>query len=119
MQGKPRSGAAPGGHASLSGNRQKGGPLAAFFRLIVFVLLAEAMFYLLLRIYIRSQRRERLEEIWDRRHPELAGNTRLRDEFVRKSMVGYDRTLKSRLLWLVFVVPNLVIIGIVIRVNWQ
>ncbi len=34
-------------------------------------------------------------------------------------MVGYDRTLKSRLLWLVFVVPNLVIIGIVIRVNWQ
>ena len=93
--------------------------MAALFRLIVFVLLVEAAFYLLLRIYIRSQRRERLEEIWDRRHPDMAGNARLRDGFVRRSMVGYDRALKSRLLWLVFIVPNLVIVGIVIRVNWQ
>lgn len=93
--------------------------MGALIRLIVFVFLIEAMFYLLLRIYIRSLRREKLEQIWDERHPGLPGNTPARREFVRRSMVGFERTLKSRLLWLVFVVPTLVIIGIVIQVNWQ
>lgn len=93
--------------------------MAALFRLIVLVFLLEAMFYLLLRIYIRSLRRERLEDIWDERHPERAGNNEARDEFVRKSMVGYDRALKSRLLWLVFIVPTATIMGIVYWVNWQ
>nr|WP_241865406.1 hypothetical protein [Paracoccus salsus] len=77
------------------------------------------MFYLLLRIYIRSLRRETLEEKWDERHPDMAGDNALRDEFVRKSMVGFDRTLKSRLLWLVFIIPTLAIMAIVYWVNWQ
>lgn len=93
--------------------------MIALFRLIVLVFLLEAMFYLLLRIYIRSLRRERLEEIWDERHPDRAGNNPARDEFVRKSMVGFDRTLKSRLLWLVFIIPTLAIMAIVYWVNWQ
>jgi hypothetical protein len=93
--------------------------LLALFRLIVLVLLLEAMFYLLLRIYIRSLRREKLEEIWDTRHPGFAGDNPSRDEFVRKAMVGFDKTLKSRLLWLVFIIPTLAIIGIVYWVNWQ
>ncbi|MCF3972528.1 hypothetical protein [Paracoccus salsus] len=93
--------------------------MIALFRLIVLVLLLEAMFYLLLRIYIRSLRRETLEEKWDERHPDMAGDNALRDEFVRKSMVGFDRTLKSRLLWLVFIIPTLAIMAIVYWVNWQ
>ncbi len=93
--------------------------MIALFRLIVLVFLLEAMFYLLLRIYIRSLRRERLEEIWDERHPDMAGNNDLRDEFVRKAMVGFDRSLKSRLLWLVFILPTLAIMAIVYWVNWQ
>lgn len=93
--------------------------MAALFRLIVLVLLLEAMFYLLLRIYIRSLRREKLEEIWDERHPDMAGNTTLRDEFVRKAMVGYDKSLRSRLLWLVFIIPTLALMAIVYWVNWQ
>ena len=93
--------------------------MIALFRLIVLVLLLEAMFYLLLRIYIRSLRRERLEEIWAERHPDMAGNHALRDEFVRRAMVGFDRSLKSRLLWLVFILPTLAIMGIIYWVNWQ
>ncbi|SNT76569.1 hypothetical protein [Paracoccus seriniphilus] len=93
--------------------------MIALFRLIVLVFLLEAMFYLLLRIYIRSLRRERLEEIWDERHPDKAGDSAARDEFLRKSMVGFDRTLKSRLLWLVFILPTMAIMGIVYWVNWQ
>lgn len=91
----------------------------AFFRLILFLLIAETVFYLLLRIYLRSLRAERLEETWDERHPAAAGNTPARQEFVRRSMTGFDRTLRSRLLLLVFVLPNLAVMGIIYWVNWQ
>jgi hypothetical protein len=93
--------------------------LAALFRLILFLLIAETAFYLLLRIYLRSLRRERLEETWDSRHPAMPGNTPARRAFVRRSMTGFDKTLKSRLLLLVFVLPNLAIMGIIYWVNWQ
>lgn len=94
-------------------------PLAAFFRLILFLLIAETVFYLLLRVYLRSLRRERLEEIWDERHPAMAGNGAARRAFVRRSMTQFDKTLKSRLLLLVFVLPNLAVMGIIYWVNWQ
>lgn len=93
--------------------------MAAFFRMILFVLVVEAVFYVLLRIYLRSSRREQLEEVWDTRHPELAGNNPARREFVRKLMVGFDKTLTARLLWLVFILPTVMIMGIVWWVNWQ
>lgn len=93
--------------------------MAAFFRLILFLLIAEALFYLLLRVYLRSLRRERLEETWDERHSAMPGNTPARREFVRRSMIGFDKTLKSRLLLLVFVLPNLAVMGIIYWVNWQ
>lgn len=93
--------------------------MAALFRLILFLLIAEAVFYWLLRVYLRSLRRERLEERWDSRHPAMAGDTPARRAFVRKGMAGFDRTLRSRLLLLVFVLPNLAVMGIVYWVNWQ
>lgn len=93
--------------------------MAAFFRLILFLLIAETAFYLLLRVYLRSLRREQLEDTWDERHPAMPGNTPARREFVRRSIVGFDRTLRSRLLLLVFVLPNLAIMGIIYVVNWQ
>jgi hypothetical protein len=93
--------------------------VAAFFRLILFLLIAETVFYLALRVYIRSLRRERLEEIWDERHPAMPGNTPARRAFVRRSMIGFDKTLKARLLLLVFVLPTLAVMGIIYWVNWQ
>lgn len=93
--------------------------MAAFFRLILFLLIAETLFYLLLRVYLRSLRTERLEETWDARHPAMPGNTPARRAFVRRSMARFDRTLKSRLLLLVFVLPNLAVVGIIYWVNWQ
>ena len=93
--------------------------MSAFFRLIAIVIALEALFYVLLTIYIRSLQREKLEGIWDDRHPDAAGPNEQRSEFVRKSMVGFERTLKSRLLLLVFVVPTLAIMAIIYYVNWQ
>ena len=93
--------------------------MAAFFRLILFLLIAETVFYLLLRVYLRSLRTERLEETWDERHPAMAGNSPARRAFVRRAMTGFDRTLRSRLLLLVFVLPNLAVMGIIYWVNWR
>lgn len=93
--------------------------MAAFIRLILFLLIAETAFFLLLRVYLRSLRTERLEEIWDARHPAMPGNTPARRAFVRRSMIGFDRRVRSRLLLLVFVLPNLAVLGIIYWVNWQ
>ncbi len=93
--------------------------MAAFFRLILFLLIAEAAFYLLLRVYLRSLQRERLEDIWNERHPAMPGNSPARRAFVRRAMTGFERTLRSRLLLLVFVLPNLAVMGIIYWVNWR
>lgn len=90
-----------------------------FIRLIIIVLVVEALFFVLLRIYMRSLRYEKLEEEWDARHPANAGESVQRDEFVRKSMVGFEKTLRIRLTWAIFILPTLAIMGIVYWVNWQ
>lgn len=93
--------------------------MVALFRLMLLVVLLETAFYLLLWIYIRSLRREALEEEWAKRHPDQAGNHDARAEFVRKAMNGFEKTLRARLLWLVFIIPTAAIMGIIYWVNWQ
>lgn len=93
--------------------------MIALLRLIGIVIAVEALFYVLLTIYIRSLRRERLEEEWNARHPNEAVDHDRRREFVRKSMVGFEKSLKSQLLLLVFVVPTMAIMAIIYYVNWQ
>ena len=93
--------------------------MIAFLRLIGMVLIVELIFYALLSIYIRSLRREALEKEWDRRHPDLAGATPQRREFVRRSMVGFGKTLRARLVKLVLILPTVAIIAIIIIVNYN
>jgi len=93
--------------------------MMALIRLIGLVLAVELLFYVLLSIYIRSTRREALEKEWDRRHPEITGNSPLRREFVRRSMIGFGRTLRARLVGLVLVLPLVAIVVIVILVNYD
>lgn len=91
----------------------------ALIRLWLFLLAVQLVFYVILRIYVRSQQAERLENRWDERHPDQAGNTTARRAFVAKAMVGFNRSLRARLTLLVFVLPTLVVMTIVVLVNWQ
>lgn len=93
--------------------------MIAFIRLIGMVLVVELIFYGLIWIYIRSLRREVLEKEWDRRHPGRAGPTPERREFVRRSMVGFSRTLRARLALLVLVLPLVAFVVIVVVVNYN
>ncbi|MDQ7261481.1 hypothetical protein NM680_06665 [Paracoccus sp. PS-1] len=93
--------------------------MIAFLRLIGMVLIVELIFYALIWIYIRSLRREELEKEWDRRHPERAGPSPERAEFVRRSMVGFSKTLRARLVGLVLVLPVVAIVVIIVIVNYN
>lgn len=91
----------------------------ALIRLWLFLLLVQLVFYVLLRIYVRSQQVERLENRWDARHPDQAGNTAARRAFIAKAMTGFNRSLRARLALLVFVLPTVAVLAIVVLVNWQ
>ena len=91
----------------------------ALIRLVAVLIAIEALFYVLISLYMRSLRREQLEETWDRRHPDRACDNAERRTFVRRSMVGFERTMRARLALLVFVVPTLAIIAIVYFVNYR
>ncbi|MDN5569533.1 MAG: hypothetical protein L0G27_12445 [Paracoccus sp. (in: a-proteobacteria)] len=91
----------------------------ALIRLWLFVLAVQLVFYVLLRIYVRSQQVERLENLWDVRHPDQAGNGPARRAFIAKAMAGFEKSLRARLTLLVFVLPTLAVLGIVYLVNWH
>lgn len=91
----------------------------ALIRLWLFMLAVQLLFYVLLRVYVRSERVERLEERWDARHPDRAGDNAARRAFIAKAMTGFEKTLKARLTLLVFVLPTLAVLGIVYLVNWH
>ncbi|MFD1882730.1 hypothetical protein [Paracoccus pacificus] len=91
----------------------------AFIRLILLVILIQLVLYLLLSVYIRSLRREALEKEWAARHPENPDATEKRDLFVEKAMVGFNKTLRMRLVGLVLILPMVAVIVIAYIVNVQ
>lgn len=93
--------------------------MMAFVRLIGLVLALELIFYALITIYLRSTRREALEKEWDRRHPERAGDGTQRRVFVRRSMRGFGKTIRARMVGLVLVLPLVAIVAIIILVNYD
>lgn len=93
--------------------------MIAFLRAMILLLLLEAGFYLLLRVYIRSLRREKLEKLWDRQNPDMAGDNPQREAYLTREMADFETSLRTRLLWLVFILPTLTVMGIVYLVNWQ
>ena len=91
----------------------------ALIRLAAVVLAIEALFYVLISVYVRSLRREALEEAWARRHPDRPGDSPDRRRFVRRAMVAFRRSLTRGLVGLVFVLPTLAIVVIAWLVNYD
>ncbi|MFV0411084.1 MAG: hypothetical protein ACK5LJ_15710 [Paracoccus sp. (in: a-proteobacteria)] len=91
----------------------------ALIRLAFLLFLVEAIFYLMLTIYLRSTKAEALEDEWDRRHPDRAGDSPQRRRFVHLAMRGFQKTLKARLVALVFILPTVAIGVIAWLVNVQ
>lgn len=88
--------------------------IIGWLRLVFFALIGLTIVYVLVSIYSRSVRRERLEEAFDA--GEGQGD---RDEFIRQGLAAYDKGLRRKLLLLIYIVPLVAMFVIAAIVNWS
>lgn len=84
--------------------------MIGFLRLGIFLLIGLSVLYVLISVFARSLERERLEKRWDAGQGEGA-----RAAYIEAGMARYQKSLRRRLLWGVYIVP-LVVIGVLIYV---
>ena len=92
--------------------------MIALIRLAVFGFIGLSVIYVLVSIYSRSVRREKLERHWDENPPEGQGNA-ARSAYIEAGMREYESGLRKKLIWLVYVIPMMVMAVTVYLVNYQ
>ena len=68
-----------------------------------------------MRIYSRSLRREKLEKHWDAERPEGTE----RETYISEGLKAYDKSIRPKLLAIVYVVPFIIIGVTIYMINWQ
>jgi hypothetical protein len=84
---------------------------------VMYVMLT--IIYFLTGIYSRSVRREKLEKSWDTDPAREGVPQDERTAFIEAGMQAYDKGLKKRLLWLIYVVPTIGFMTTIYFVNWH
>ncbi len=87
--------------------------MIAMFRLALFGYLGLTVMYFLVSIYSRSTQREELEKEWD-----AAQGPGDREDFITAGMAVYEKGLRKKLIWLVYVIPTLAVIAAVYLLNF-
>ena len=88
----------------------------AFVKLVVFGFIALTVIYWSVTLYSRSVRRERLENQFDSAHPQNTDKA-ARDAFVQDGMTAYEKSIRPRLIGLVYVVPAVVVLAAIYVTN--
>ena len=84
-----------------------------WLRLAFMALIGLTVVYFVTGIYSRSVRREKLEKRW-----EAEGLEGDRDAWIEAGMNAYERGLKKKLLWLIYILPMVAFVAIAYFVNW-
>ncbi|PRY77265.1 hypothetical protein CLV80_106109 [Yoonia maritima] len=87
-----------------------------FIRLIVFGFVGLSVLYLMISVYSRSVRRERLEKEFDADHPDNVDED-ARDAYVAEGIAAYNSSIRPKLIGLVYVVPTIAIAAIIYMIN--
>lgn len=90
-----------------------------WIRLAFFLYVGLTIIYFVTGIYSRSVRREKLEKEWDT-DPTREGS--LPDErraFIDSGLQAYDKGLKKKLLWLIYILPTIGFLSTIYFVNWH
>ena len=87
--------------------------MIGMIRLAVFGFLGMTVMYFLLSIYSRSTQREELEKEWDAEQ-----GPGEREEFIAAGMAAYEKGLRKKLIWLVYVIPTLAVIAAIYLLNF-
>lgn len=82
-----------------------------FVYLVLIAFVAMTVVYLLLSVYAKSVRRERLENAWAEDHPD-GGDPAARATFIEAGMAAYKSSLRPKLILLVYVIP-VIFVGVV------
>jgi len=92
--------------------------IIGWLRLAFFLYVALTIAYFLTAIYSRSVRREKLEKGWDADPANDASPAAERTAFIRAGMENYEKGLKKRLLWLIYIIPTMAFGVTIYLVNW-
>ncbi len=90
-----------------------------WLRLAFVMYVALTIIYFLTSIYSRSVRREKLEKEWDTDPAREGVPADERTAFIEAGMQAYDKGLKKRLLWLIYIVPTVGFLTTIYFVNWH
>ena len=85
--------------------------------LVAFVMLT--VIYVVVSIYSRSIRREKLEKAWDSDPDNLGAEKSARDAYIEAGMQAYRHGLRRKLIVLVYIIPMGVVLATVYAVNYQ
>ena len=88
--------------------------VVALARLIIVCFIVLTVIYLSLSLYSRSVRRTKLRQKWE--EDIRRGD---RDAYVRRGLKIYDRSLRRKLLWGVYIVPVVTIAVVIYLVNFH
>lgn len=88
--------------------------ILGWLRLAFFALIGLTVAYFLVSIYSRSVRREKLEKRW--KAEGLEGD---REAWIEAGMRDYEKGLKKRLLWLIYIIPMAAFFAIIYFINWH
>ena len=90
-----------------------------WLRLAFVMYVALTIIYFVTSIYSRSVRREKLEKEWDTDPTREGAPPVERTAFIEAGMVHYDKGLKRRLLWLIYILPTIGFAATIYYVNWS
>ncbi len=90
-----------------------------WLRLAFVMYVALTIIYFLTGIYSRSVRREKLEKAWDTDPAREGAPAAQRSAFIEGGMQAYEKGLKKRLLWLIYVIPTVGFMTTIYFVNWH
>lgn len=90
-----------------------------WLRLAFFMYVGLTVIYFVTGIYSRSVRREKLEKEWDTDPAKEDVPVAERAAFIDNGMQAYDRGLKKRLLWLIYILPTIGFLATIYFINWH
>lgn len=87
-----------------------------FVRLFVLGFIGLSVLYLVISIYSRSIRREKLEKAWDANPPD-GGDQAARDAYIEQGMAEYETGFRKKLILLVYIIPPVFVAVILFLTN--
>lgn len=90
----------------------------ALIRMSVIGLVLLTVIYVVVSVYSRSVRREKLENRWDAEHPQ-GGDPEARDAYIEAGMVEYQNGLRRKLILLVYIIPIVLVMVMIYLTNWS